>query len=220
MTCYNSAFTLMAERELPYNPASMAIADAMMLAQIQLIDRDWDFFQQAESDLSLNERRLLREERMMQRTNGECLASVRTAVDYLSRSHEAKFDSITVILAEARTAPILHDWGKHYYFLAKDKHGVWHAGSPANHLSIDRESRLTTPIVSADLEMVLGQIKKRERGKWPDASYITEITTDPALRMPQVRLNSITNTDHRFVTTMVSLEGNSNWNYQLPLYRA
>lgn len=219
MTCYNAAFMPRNEMILSYNPASYAVADAMMLAQINLIDRDWDFFPDAHAALSSQERRLLREDMMMQRTNGECLTSVRSVIDHLSSAHAKKFKSITALVADTHVSPILHDWTKHYYFLAQDLSDTWYAGSPANHLNIDLASRLTTPFVSRDLETVLAQIEERESGRWPDVTYITEIAETPILRMPQVHLDPATNLHHRFVTTMVNLGGNNNWSYQLELCR-
>lgn len=149
--------------------AAYAVADAMMVAQAELLLEplsSWhDFYDEEELGIFVD-----------LRTDGHCRKSSYYAIDYIIENHKSLFRSASILEAYREVKVLKRsDWPFHTYFLLQDAKNTWYAGSPANYIVKEPENnqRLTRVISSPDLVEVISRIEDVEGGLWPSVDLIT-----------------------------------------------
>lgn len=182
---------MLTERELPYNPASFAVADAMMVAQIKMAEEKLPNFPQLTANAyTADQRENIREAILVNATRNECCYATSLVITFLHNKYSDLFSGIILLQAVDAAGTLFDGRGEHHNFLLKDKTGVWYSGSPANHTTSDPNSRLTSLHVEDDLDELLYAIKKRDGGLWPTEEKITEALTNPTLAFPSLEYDN------------------------------
>lgn len=156
---------------------SMAIGDAMMLAGYKDMDDVLEMYEQ-NTDIPYPKVISGWEKHLKRNTADKCKDSSIYAIDYLNGKHGGLFSHLLLLEAHRNEAVPFKsnsDYDFHTYFLARDKEGIWYAGSPANHTIGGRNSPLTTVFSSESLDEILSLIRQKDGGDWPSAQYVERV---------------------------------------------
>jgi hypothetical protein len=169
--------------------AAEAVGDAMMAAQAQLM-----------SEVTANPEKYFkpgidpqrRTETILQvLSSGMCEAASIYSLYFLSQKYPEEFESLGIIKTfsdkngtDGKLKQAFDEY--HAYFIAKDKKGVWYAGSPANYDSDQTDSALTRVFKSPYPEEIIKRIIEHDGGIWPTGDFIEQAFSGPAYSRPFV----------------------------------
>lgn len=167
-----------------FNPAAYAVADAMMMVQAAFMlgttSRIKGYRFQEEQDLTMDKK-------LQNVSAGNCESACLEAIRYLNEKHRGLFQNMAMLrsFGNLRDAFGL-EMTFHDNFLVKDKTGIWHAGSPANHTARDEKSRMTRIVSSHNLQDVLDKLREYDKAELPTAGFIEETFEASPIRLPHV----------------------------------
>lgn len=159
------------------NPASYAVADAMMVVQARFMTSPPRWTRSAE-DL---------DKALEKKSHAECEAACARAISYLALKHASLFQAVGIMrtfpddLRDVRGIPMVF----HDNFIALDTSNIWYAGSPANHKAGVAETRMTNVISSSSLPEVLKELKEQDKAEQPTPELISRVFVHDDFRMPR-----------------------------------